>query len=416
MMNKKSVTLILTLTLVLSLSLSVNAWWIFGDDKAETENLLEQDWSQIEQKAEGSKVNFYMWGGDRTINNWVDTYVAPELKKKYNIELNRVPMGPDDYLNKLLGEKQVGKKEGSIDLLWINGENFKTAMEKDLLWGPFVDKLPNYEKYLATDADKNTTDFGEPTKGYEAPYSRAQFVFIYDKAKLDKAPETYEELIAWIKDNPGKFTYPAPPDFTGSAFVRHIIYQETGGYEQYYDMSEEEVRETIQPAMEKLAELEPYLWREGETYPATIAQLDNMFADGEVAMSMGYDPSKATSKIHNGNYPETARSFVLEEGTISNTNFLAIPFNAAHKPAALVAANFLEGFEAQHSKYKPENWGALPVFDYDKLEQEEKDKLDNLDLGKATLSQEELDEHSVPELPADLVPIIEEEWKEVVGQ
>ena len=407
---KKISLVLLTLLLVVALGCSSQK------AKKEESNLLDQDWEQITKQAEGSKVNFYMWGGNRTINNWVDTYVASQLKEKYNIELNRVPMGPDDYLNKLLGEKQVGKEEGSIDLLWINGENFKTAKEKDLLWGPFVSKLPNYEKYIDTDADKNTTDFGEPTKGYEAPYSRAQFVFVYDKEKVDNVPQTYDDVIAWIKNNPGEFTYPAPPDFTGSAFVRHVIYQETGGYKQYYDMSKEEVRKTIQPAMEKLAKLEEYLWRDGETYPATIAQLDNMFTDGEVVMSMGYDPSKATSKIKKGNYPESARTFVIEEGTISNTNFLAIPFNAAHKAGALVTANFLESFEAQYSKYKPSNWGALPVFDYDKLSAEEKEKVDNLDLGTATLSQEELSEHSVPELPADLVPVIEEEWKKTVGQ
>ena len=400
--------------LILLLVLTVGC----GNQVTEEEetSLLDQNWEQIKKQAEGSKVNFYMWGGNRTINHWVDTYVASQLKEKYNVELNRVPMGPDDYLNKLLGEKQVGKTDGSIDLLWINGENFKTARENDLLWGPFVEKLPNYEKYLDTDADKNTTDFGEPTKGYEAPYSRAQFVFVYDQAKVENVPQDYEELIAWIKEHPGKFTYPAPPDFTGSAFVRHVIYRETGGYEQYYDMTKEEVREAIQPAMEKLAELEPYLWRKGETYPATIAQMDNMFTDGEVWMSMGYDPSKATSKIKKGNYPDTARTFVLEKGTISNTNFLAIPFNATHKAAALVAANFLESFEAQYSKYNPDNWGALPVFSYDKLNQEQKFQLDELDLGKATLSQETLDEHSVPELPADIVPIIEEEWKKTVGQ
>ena len=416
MKNKKSLVLVLILSLVITMAASANAWWIFGDDKAEEQNLLEQDWQQIVKSAQGSKVNFYMWGGSRTINHWVDTYLASQLKEKYDIKLNRVPMGPDDYLNKLLGEKQVGKKEGSIDLLWINGENFKTAKENDLLWGPFANKLPNYKKYLDVDSDRNTTDFGYPTKGYEVPYNRAQFVFVYDQDKVKDVPKTYQELITWIKEHPGKFTYPALPDFTGSAFVRHVIYQETGGYEQYYDMTEKEVRKAIQPALEKLAELEPYLWRKGRTYPATIAQLDNMFADGEVWMSMGYEPSKATSEIKKGNYPDTARTFVIEEGTISNTNFLAIPFNAGHKAAALVTANFLESFEAQYSKYKPANWGALPVFSYEKLNAKEKKKVDNLDLGKATLSQEVLDKHSVPELPADLVPIIEEEWQEIVGK
>lgn len=383
---------------------------------AETE-ILKKDWQEIAASARGEEINFYMWGGNRTINNWIDSYLASNLKENYGINLKRVPMGPDDFLNKLLGEKQIGKKEGSIDLLWINGENFKTAMEKDLLWGPFVNKLPNYKKYLDPDSESNTTDFGYPTQGYEAPYSRAQFVFIYDQAKVEEPPQNYKELISWIKEHPGKFTYPALPDFTGSAFVRHVIYNETGGYSQYYELeNEEKVREKIRPALEKLAALEPYLWRKGKTYPATIAQLDNMFADGEVWMSMGYDPSKASSEINKGNYPDSARTFVLEEGTISNSNFLAIPFNSSHKEAALLTINFLESFEAQYSKYKPANWGALPVLSYDKLSGKEKEKLKQLELGEATLSPQKLAEHRVPELPADLVPIIEEEWQKIVGE
>jgi len=416
--KKTRIKLILTaaISLVIICSSTVGAWWIFGDNNEEQTKVLEQDWEQIVKEAEGTTVNFYMWGGSRTINNWVDTYVASQLEERYNIELNRVPMGPEDYLNKLLNEKKINKEQGSIDVLWINGENFKTAMQEELLWGPFVDKLPNYQQYIDQDADQNTTDFGFPTKGYEAPYNRAQFVFIYDQAKVSNPPQNFEELVTWIKEHPRKFTYPALPDFTGSAFVRHVIYRKTGGYQQYYDMSEAEVRKTIRPALEFLAELEPYLWRTGETYPATIAQLDNMFADGEVWMSMGYDPSKATAEINKGNYPDTARTFVLEKGTISNTNFLAVPFNAPNKPGALVTINFLESFAAQYSKYKPENWGALPVFATDKLSEEEKEKVESLDLGPATLPPTELDQHSVPEIPSDLVPIIEEEWQKIVGQ
>ncbi len=387
------------------------------ETKVEDNNILDQEWTDILSKAKGTEVSFYMWGGSRTINQWVDTYLAEALKDRYNISLKRVPMGPDDYMNKLLGEKQIGKEAGSIDLLWINGENFKTAMDKELLFGPFVDKLPNYSKYLDTDSKQNTTDFGFPTQGYEAPYNRAQFIFVYDQAKLKQVPYSFNELVAWIKANPGKFTYPAPPDFTGSAFVRHVIYEVTGGYEQYFEIADkEEFRTKIRPALKFLVALEPYLWREGETYPSTIAQVDNMFADGEVLMSMGYDPSKATSEIVKGNYPATARSFVLENGTISNTNFLAIPFNSSNKAGALVLANFLESFEAQLSKYNPDNWGALPIFSYEKLDQEEQAELGELDLGIATLSQEILDKHSVPELPADLVPIIEEEWQKIVGE
>ncbi|RQD79446.1 MAG: ABC transporter substrate-binding protein [Halanaerobium sp. MSAO_Bac5] len=412
-MNKKKMLILLFVLIISTFILSACG----GDSAQEEINLLEGDWESIEELAQGQELNFYMWGGDERINQWVDNYAAQRLKELYDIELNRVPMGPNDYLNQLLAEKQADRDPGSIDLLWINGENFITAMNNDLLFGPFVDQIPNYHKYMDTDSYEITRDFGYPTDGYEIPWGKAQFTFSYDKARTENPPYTFAEFENWIKDNPGQFTYPAPPNFTGSVFLRHIIYEVTGGHEQYQNIeSESELREKIRPAMEYLRDLKPYLWREGETYPATTAQLNNMFVDGEIMATMAYSSVLASGEIESGNFPETVRTFVLENGTIANTHFLAIPFNAPNKAAAMVGANFLTSFEAQLEKFDPQKWGDLPVFSYEKLSEEEQQQVDNIDLGVATLEQEVLDSHSLPEMPAEFIPIIEEEWEKIIGQ
>lgn len=99
-------------------------------------NPIDNSWEDIENAAAGTEVNFYMWGGDTRINKWVDDYVASQLKEKYNMKLNRVPMNAEDFVNKLINEKAAVKEKGSIDILWINGENFYTTKENDLLYGP----------------------------------------------------------------------------------------------------------------------------------------------------------------------------------------------------------------------------------------------------------------------------------------
>lgn len=383
---------------------------------ASAEDIQQLSWSEIAENADGTTINFYMYGGNRRVNNWIDTFVAENLKEKYNLHLHRVPMGPDDYLNKLIGEKQIGREEGSIDLLWINGENFKIAMDKELLFGPFVEKLPNFNKYINKESESVTHDFGYPTQGYEAPYGKAQFVFVYDSSKIENPPGSFDELTNWIKDNPGKFTYAALPDFTSSAFVRHVIYNTSGGYEKFYDMDEEKFVEEIQPAMDYLEEIEPYLWREGETYPATQSQLDNLYADGEVWMTMGYNPTKASGEIAKGNFPESSRSFIIDEGTIANTHFLAVPFNAPNKAGALLTANFLLSFEAQYNKMQPEVWGDFTVLDLNKLASEKRAMFEELDLGEATLPLEELQSKRVPEIPAKWVPLIEAEWEKRIAR
>lgn len=387
-----------------------------GSDSKKTEeesaSLEEKDWDAILEGARGTEVNFYGWGGSQMTNDWIDGYLADSLKEKYDITVNRVSMDIDEILNKLQSEKQMESK-GTMDVVWINGENFYTAKTNELLYGSFTEKLPNFEKYIDAEDPETEYDFGFPIEGYEAPYGKAQFIMIYDKARTENTPVDHRELLEFAKENPGKFTYPAPPDFTGSAFVRNIIY-DIVGYEQFMSMEadKETVSKAIQPAIDYLKELKPYLWREGETYPATVAQLDNMFSDGQLDMSMSYTPNIVSSKISTGEYPETSNSFVFENGTIGNTHFLAIPFNSENKEGAMAVIDYIMSPEAQASKYDPSNWGDLPVVDSEKLSEEEKTLFDSIDVGKGVLPQDVLLDHRVPEMPANLVPIIEEIWAE----
>jgi putative spermidine/putrescine transport system substrate-binding protein len=404
---KKFISVLMICIMVLSLSACTSKSSKVG------ENALGNDWNSILQSAKGTTVNFYGWGGDERTNKWIDTFLAQNLKEKYDINLKRVPMNIEDILNKLLGEKQVNAQNGTIDVVWINGENFFTAKKNNLLFGPFTDKLPSFQKYVDKESIEVNSDFGFPVEGYEAPYGKAQFVMIYDKDRLNQVPKNHMELLEMAKKNPGKFTYPAPPDFTGSAFVRNIIY-DIVGYEKFVNMKADKavVEKEIKPAIDFLKELKPYLWREGKTYPATIAQLDNMYADNEVIMSMNYNPYAIPGRVKDGQYPQNSDSFVFDKGTIGNTHFLAIPFNAPNRSGALAVIDYILSVEAQASKYNPENWGDLPVLDNNKLSEDEKKIFSDVKIGKGTLDQETLLRHRVPEMSADLVPIIEEIWME----
>ncbi len=379
------------------------------------EDILTKDFEELLEDARGTTVTFYGWGGSEQTNSWIDGYLSESMKKDYDISVKRVGMNIDEILNSLLNEKQLNVEKGNIDVVWINGENFFIAKENSLLFGPFTEKLPNFNKYI----DKNSTeveyDFGYPVEGYEAPYGKAQFVMVYDSKKVDKTPVGHRELLEWAKNNPGKFTYPALPDFTGSAFVRNIIC-DIVGYEQFMDMQadEEIVRKAIEPAMEYLKELKPYLWKEGKTYPGDAPLLNNMYGDGEVWMTMDYNPNVPSGKVETGEYPESTRTFVFDKGTIGNTHFVAIPFNAPNKAGAMALINYILNVESQATKYEPALWGDLPVLDNNKLSEEEKGRLESVKLGVATLPQETLLEHRIPEMPADLVPIIEKIWMEEI--
>jgi len=364
------------------------------------------------EKTEANKeVYFYGWGGDPRINSYLDEDIAAVMKEKHDLTLVRVGMNIDEILTKLLGEKAVDA-EGTIDVVWINGENFHTAKSNDLLFGPFLEDLPNAQKYINFDDPENQYDFGYAIEGYEAPYGKAQLVFT---SYLETPPTSLETLKEYLIAHPGQFTYPAPPDFLGSAFVRNIIY-ETVGYEIFMDMPAdyEVVKSALAPSLDYLKSLKPYMWQNGEAYPATREQLDTLFANGEVFLTMTYNPNHVSDRIDAGVFEPHAQNFLLGNKTIGNTHFLAIPKNAPNIEAAKLLINELLSVESQAKKFDPTVWGDMPVLDNNKLTDEEQKLLNVSGMGVGTLSQETLLNNRYPEMPADLVPIIEQIWLEEI--
>lgn len=419
-MKKKNV--FISILLILAVFLAGCEGNTFSEEESDSqentseENLAEASLEELAAEADGTTVSFYGWGGDEALNRWLDEVYAVQLKEKYNITLDRVPMDIEEVLNILSTEKQAGETEGTIDMIWINGENFRTAMENDFLYGPFTQQLDNYQDYVDEEDPENQQDFGYPIDGHEAPYGKAQFVFIKDEAVMEETPKNAEELLEFAKNNPGQMTYPALPDFTGSAFVRNIIYEFVDPSEfETMEADKETVAAAIEPAFEYLRELNPHLWNEGQTFPSDQPQLNNMFMDGEVALMMTYGAYDVAVAIENEEYPETAQSFIFENGTIGNTNFIAIAGNSTNKAGAMVAVNEMLSPEIQASKY--EQLRTLPVLDHDSLSEEHQALFDEVDLGPGTIPQDELLAARLPEMPGELVPIIEELWlEEVVGQ
>jgi putative thiamine transport system substrate-binding protein len=168
------------------------------------------------------------------------------------------------------------------------------------------------------------------------------------------------------------------------------------------------------PLFAYLDELKPYLWRHGEAYPRNYPAMKQLLADGELDIIFAFNPAEASSAIEKGELPGTVRSFTFPGGTLANTHFVAIPYNAAAKSGALVVANFLLSPEAQARKQDPKIWGDPTVLAIPKLDAEDRSRFDALDLGIATLKPADLGP-TLPEPHPSWMERIEAAWKKRYG-
>ena len=399
------------LAVLLLLSTAVQA------DTADGAALKAMTWDQITAEARGGTVNWFMWGGADTINAYVSGYIADRLKAEYDITLNRVPItDAADIVNQVLTEKEAGVTDtGAVDLIWINGENFRAMKQGNLAFCGYTALLSN-DGLVNWDNPAIANDFGVPVDGCEVPWNTVQFAFATDSAKVAQPPADMAALLDWIKANPGRFTYPAPPDFTGSAFLRHVFIHAAGGPDVLLGPFDQAKFDAVaQKTWAILNGIEPFLWREGKTYPTTVTQLNELFANGEVAFTFNYDPAQFGLAVDAGTYPATTRSFGLTDGTIGNTNYTLIPFNSPNKAAAMVLENLLLSGEAQLEKAKTEVWGAAPAIEIDRTAPQIQAGFAAIKAHPSVIPAAELAKAALPELQADWLTAIEKGWAEHVG-
>jgi putative thiamine transport system substrate-binding protein len=347
-------------------------------------------WEKMCKKARGQTVYWNAWGGEARINSYLQ-WASAEVEKRYGVEVRHVKLSDTaEAVTRVLAEKTAGKHEkGSVDVIWINGENFATMKKHGLLYGPFTEKLPNF-RFVDTANKPTLNDFTVPVDGLEAPWSMAHFVFLYDTAQVSSPPRTPKALLDWAKANRGRFTYPQPPDFLGTTFLKQTLLSLTPRPEFSGPVSDDEFARIAAPLWEFLDALHPHLWRQGRSFPVNGPAHTRLLADGEIDISFAFSADAASNGILHGQLPKTVRTFVYDGGTLGNASFLAIPFNSSAKEGAMVLVNFLLSPEAQLRKMDPRELGSPTVLALERLSSDDRARFEKLPRGPATLSPQEL--------------------------
>ncbi len=345
------------------------------------DNEQSVQWKNIETQGVKQSVYFHAWGGDAQINAYIQ-WVAQQVKAKYQINLQHVKLSDtSEAVSRVLAEKSANNhSQGNVDLVWINGANFSTMAQHSLLLKGWADQLPNFK---FTDPDNNpavTLDFGVPTLGMESPWGQASMTFYYDRMATLTPPQNLNELVTWTQQNPGRFSYPKPPDFLGLSFLKYalvVLHQEnliaSNGLQSkdqhdhsyqdalYAPATPENITEVLQPLWIFLDQLHPNLWRKGKHFMQTGLEMRRLVDDTELSLAFTFSGPEIPAAVKRFDLPQSIRSYAMADGSLSNTHFVGIPYNASHAESAQLVANFLLSPEAQAYKQQAEVWGDKTV-------------------------------------------------------
>jgi putative thiamine transport system substrate-binding protein len=346
-------------------------------------------WVDVQRRASGQTVYFNAWGGDIAINRYID-WAAERIRERYGVRLVHVKVTDiAESVSRIMAERVAGRdNNGSVDLLWINGENFAALKQAGLLWGPWTARLP-YVGLIDWQGNPTTrTDVTLPTEGFELPWGTSRFTLFYDRSyvpsDMRSAPRNPAALLGWIEAHPGRFTYPQPPAFLGPAFLKQMLLLLTDDADRLQRPAGEDFDEVSAPLWAWLDRAHPGMWRSGRLFPRSGPAQRELLASGEVHWMMSYNPAEASRAIRQGTLHEAIGALHLEGGALANSHFLAIPYNAGAKAGAMLVANFLISPEAQAKKSDEDVWGDPTVLDVDGLDAVDRALFDALHRGLAT--------------------------------
>jgi len=297
--------------------------------EAKEVDYLSMSWDKIveEAKAEGLVI-FYSWWGDEF---WINA--AKGFEQKYGIPVKVIMADHAAKITKVLAEKD--KAVGTIDAMLIGGEEINPLLAGELLYGPILGIIP--------DADKLTPELskvqeGLPTKGYLVPVYRNQTGLLYDPQRVSDPPQTWDELVRWIKANPKQFAFCDPSKGgSGQAFIQTVIANLCGGLDKY--KGDTELVES------KVADWNlAWDWFNENKKDITITVSNFSSIDrlnqGEVSLIVAWDDDTQVN-LSKGTLFKRAKMYIPKMGLPGGGDTLGVMKNAPHKAAGLLFIAYL---------------------------------------------------------------------------
>ena len=207
-----------------------------------------QPWEEIVADARGETVDLWMYGGDDRGNAYVDDVLAPAAAD-LGVTLRRVPVADTrEALRRVLAERAAGSTDGTSTWCGSTATTSPPAGRPTPGCAGGPSDLPNTPTSTPTTRCSPRTSASRSTAARRRGTRRSSPWPTTARASTTR-PRASPGCWTWAAEHPGRFTYPAPPDFTGSVFVRQALYGVSGGAENVPTGFEPAAFDDLTPAL-----------------------------------------------------------------------------------------------------------------------------------------------------------------------
>lgn len=221
--------------------------------------------------------------GDQNMVDYINEYLGPRFENDNpGTSVRAIGTGPGDAGSQMIYERlaaqaSAGAEAWDVDVAVVHQKMVGQMVEEELL-AKYRDKIQTGD--LVT-RDTAKMALGTNVDGYVMPMFHSQTALAYNPAIMPNPPQTFEELVKWVEENPGQFGYNGiKGGMSGVSFVMGWMYAYTDDAEQLMNGPyDEAVKNDWDAALAKLKEFNKNV----VFTPGNAGTLD-MLNRGEIAM------------------------------------------------------------------------------------------------------------------------------------
>ncbi len=268
--------------------------------------------------------------GDQNMVDYVRDFLGPQFEKTHpGVKVVSVGTGPGDAGSQKIYEKLAAQKSSNawdVDVMVIHQKMAGQMVNENMLLA-YKDKVPT-GKLVTSQTASNS--LGANVSGYVIPMFQSQTALAYNPDLVKDVPNSYSELVDWVKKNPKKFGYNGiKGGMSGVAFVTGWVYAFGGDADKLmkgpYDAATKAAWDKL------LADLKSFNQNVVIT-PGNAGTLD-MLNRGEIAMGPVWVDMFYTW-MADGKLPPNMKLKLVAPGMPGQPMYYAIPAKAANAKLA----------------------------------------------------------------------------------